>query len=60
MAREHRHPLSAACLRAQPHVDQGHKQRLFQEAQVPFWERYADHDGIRFAINDQNPVVAWL
>lgn len=35
-------------------------QKRFQETQAPFWERYADHDGIRFAINDQHPIIASL
>lgn len=41
-------------------VHRGRGQRLFQEAQAPFWERYADHDGIRFAINDRHPIIASL
>ena len=41
-------------------VHRGRGQRLFQETQAPFWERYADHDGIRFAINDQHPIIASL
>jgi len=41
-------------------VHRGRGQRLFQETQAPLWERYADHDGIRFAINDQHPLIASL
>ncbi|ENO80987.1 hypothetical protein B447_09883 [Thauera sp. 27] len=41
-------------------VHRGRGQKLFQESQAPFWERYADHDGIRFAINDQHPIIASL
>lgn len=41
-------------------VHRGRGQKLFQEARAPFWERYADHDGIRFAINDRHPVIASL
>lgn len=41
-------------------VHRGRGQRLFQETQAPFWERYADHDGIRFAINEQHPIIAAL
>ena len=41
-------------------VHRGRGQRLFQETQAPFWERYADHDGIRFAINDQHPIIVSL
>lgn len=41
-------------------VHRGRGQKLFQESQAPFWERYADHDGIRFAINGQHPLIASL
>ncbi len=41
-------------------VHRGRGQRLFQEIQAPFWERYADHDGIRFAINGQHPLISSL
>ncbi|HEJ2037984.1 TPA: ATP-binding protein, partial [Pseudomonas aeruginosa] len=41
-------------------VHRGRGQRLFQESQAPFWERYADHGGIRFAINEQHPLIASL
>jgi len=38
-------------------VHRGRGQRLFQETQAPFWERYADHDGIRFSINERHPLI---
>lgn len=41
-------------------VHRGRGQKLFQETQAPFWERYADHDGIRFEINYQHPIIASL
>jgi hypothetical protein len=41
-------------------VHRGRGKKLFQENQAPFWERYADHDGIRFAINGQHPLVVSL
>ncbi|MHB1267020.1 MAG: ATP-binding protein [Acidithiobacillus ferriphilus] len=41
-------------------VHRGRGQRLFQESQAPFWERYADHDSIRFAINGQHPLITSL
>lgn len=41
-------------------VHRGRGQKLFQETQAPFWERYADHDGIRFAINGHHPLIASL
>lgn len=41
-------------------VHRGRGQRLFQESQAPLWERYASHDGIRFSINRQHPLIASL
>jgi hypothetical protein len=41
-------------------VHRGRGQKLFQESQAPLWERYADHGGIRFAINAQHPLIASL
>ena len=41
-------------------VHRGRGQKLFQESQAPFWERYADLGGIRFAINEQHPLIASL
>lgn len=41
-------------------VHRGRGQKLFQENQAPLWERYADHGGIRFAINTEHPLVASL
>ena len=41
-------------------VHRGRGQKLFQETQAPFWERYTDRDGIRFAINAQHPIIASL
>lgn len=41
-------------------VHRGRGQKLFQESQAPLWERYADHGGIRFAINAEHPLVASL
>lgn len=38
-------------------VHRGRGQKLFQETQAPLWERYADHGGIRFAVNMQHPLV---
>ena len=37
-------------------VHRGRGQKLFQESDAPLWERYADHGGIRFAINAQHPL----
>jgi DNA mismatch repair enzyme (predicted ATPase) len=39
-------------------VHRGRGQKLFQESQAPLWERYADHSGIRFAINTEHPLIA--
>ena len=41
-------------------VHRGRGQRLFQETQAPLWERYADHEGIRFAVNMQHPLIQSL
>lgn len=41
-------------------VHRGRGQKLFQETQVPFWERYADREGIRFSINGQHPIIVAL
>lgn len=41
-------------------VHRGRGQRLFQESEAPFWERYADHGGIRFAINTRHPLITSL
>jgi hypothetical protein len=39
-------------------VHRGRGQKLFQESQAPLWERYAEHGGIRFAINAEHPLIA--
>lgn len=41
-------------------VHRGRGQKLFQETLAPMWERYADHGGIRFAINMQHPLIQSL
>lgn len=41
-------------------VHRGRGQKLFQESEAPLWERYADHGGIRFAINALHPIIASL
>ncbi|AGH85989.1 MULTISPECIES: ATP-binding protein [Ralstonia solanacearum species complex] len=41
-------------------VHRGRGQKIFQEIEAPLWERYADHGGIRFAINTEHPVIASL
>lgn len=41
-------------------VHRGRGQRLFQESQAPLWERYADHGGIRYAVNVDHPLVTSL
>lgn len=41
-------------------VHRGRGQKLFQESEAPLWERYADHGGIRFAINGRHPLIASL
>lgn len=34
--------------------------KRFSEVQAPFWERYSDHAGIRYAINAEHPLIASL
>jgi hypothetical protein len=41
-------------------VHRGRGQKLFQETEAPLWERYADHDGIRFAVNLEHPLITGL
>jgi len=41
-------------------VHRGRGQKLFQDAEAPLWDRYASHDGIRFAVNHEHPLVAGL
>ena len=41
-------------------VHRGRGQRLFQETQAPLWERYADHGGIRYAVNMEHPLITAL
>lgn len=38
-------------------VHRGRGQRLFQEDAAPLWERYADHGGIRYAVNSDHPLM---
>lgn len=38
-------------------VHRGRGQRLFQEDAAPLWERYADHTGIRYAVNGGHPLI---
>lgn len=41
-------------------VHRGRGQKLFEESAAPFWERYTDHGGIRYAINAQHPLIESL
>lgn len=41
-------------------VHRGRGQRLFQETEAPFWDRYADQGGIRFTINMDHPLISSL
>jgi hypothetical protein len=38
-------------------VYKGRGQRLFQEIKAPVWERYAEHGGVRYALNGEHPLV---
>lgn len=41
-------------------VHRGRGKRLFEETVAPLWERYADHEGIRYALNEKHPLIASL
>jgi len=34
--------------------------KRFNETKAPFWERYSDHDGIRYTVNAEHPLVESL
>lgn len=38
-------------------VHRGRGQKLFQDTEIPVWDRYVDQDGIRFEINQQHPLI---
>jgi Histidine kinase-, DNA gyrase B-, and HSP90-like ATPase len=38
-------------------VHRGRGQRLFEDTNAPVWDRYADHGGIRYALNTTHPLV---
>ncbi len=38
-------------------VHRGRGQKLFHEVSAPLWERYADQNGIRYALNRDHPLV---
>ena len=42
------------------HSTKVHRKRgskLFEQIQMPIWERYADRGGVRYALNEQHPLV---
>lgn len=41
-------------------VHRGRGQKLFEEVQSPIWERYADHDCIRYELNSGHPLIQKL
>lgn len=41
-------------------VHRGRGRKLYEETCSPLWERYADHDGIRYEINIQHPIIVKL
>ena len=41
-------------------VHRGRGQRLFQDVEAPVWERFADHGGIHYSINDSHPLIQKL
>ena len=38
-------------------VIKGKAQRLFAKVEKPIWARYAEHDGIRYSLNVENPIL---
>jgi hypothetical protein len=38
-------------------IYRGRGQKLFQEVSAPLWERYSSHEGIRYAVNADHPLV---
>lgn len=60
MVRERLRQIISQITGSSVRVHRGRGQKLFQETQAPFWERYADHDGIRFAINTHHPIITFL
>ncbi|MDE0128864.1 MAG: ATP-binding protein [Gammaproteobacteria bacterium] len=41
-------------------VHRGRGRKLFEETKAPMWERYADQDRIRYALNGKHPLVEAL
>ena len=41
-------------------MHRGRGQRLFQDVEAPVWERFADHGGIHYSINDSHPLIQKL
>ena len=41
-------------------VHRGRGEKLFDEIEAPLWDRYADREGIRFAVNLEHPLVRSL
>lgn len=41
-------------------VHRGRGQKLFEEVAAPLWERFADQNGIRYAVNTSHPLVQRL
>lgn len=41
-------------------VHRGRGQKLFDEVQAPFWERYADQGKIRYSLNLSHPLIQGL
>lgn len=41
-------------------VHKGRGQKLFEDQLAPFWERYADHTGIRYTLNQSHPMMKFL
>jgi hypothetical protein len=41
-------------------VHKGRGEKLFDDTFAPVWERYADHTGIRYTLNQSHPIIKCL
>ena len=60
IVREHLRQILPKITGAAIKVHKGRGQKLFQETDSPIWERYADQGQIRYALNQNHPIVAVL
>jgi len=60
VVREHLRQILPKITGAAVRIHKGRGQKLFQEAESPIWERYADYGQIRYAINRSHPIICAL